>query len=209
MIKVFDLDGTLLDSNGVWHQVDVDFVARRGLELTDEYCEFISHAIFPVAAEYTKRYYSLPETEEEIMAEWHALAFDAYANQLPMKPGVAEYLARCAGNGEKMAVYTSGVPDLCKAALKRHGIIRYFDSLYFAQELRWEKRHAESFTKLAREMGQMPEECILFDDSPVACTSARTAGWQVIGIRDRAFLHYEEQMRQVCHQYISGFEALL
>lgn len=209
MIKVFDLDGTLLDSNGVWHQVDIDFVARRGLELTDEYCEFLSHAIFPVAAKYTKEYYSLPDSEEEIMAEWHALAYDAYANQLPLKPGVAEYLARCAANGDKMVVYTSGVPDLCKAALTRHGIIHYFDALYFAQELRWEKRYAESFTKLAQEMGHAAEDCILFDDSPVACTSARTAGWQVIGIQDQAFLHHAEQMRKVCHQYIPGFEALL
>ena len=37
MIKVFDLDGTILDSNGVWRWVDETFVGRHGLQLTDEY----------------------------------------------------------------------------------------------------------------------------------------------------------------------------
>lgn len=28
--KIFDLDGTLLDSNGIWAEVDEIFLARRG-----------------------------------------------------------------------------------------------------------------------------------------------------------------------------------
>lgn len=209
MIKVFDLDGTILDSNGIWRQVDEAFVTRRGLSLTDEYCEFLSHAIFPVAAKFTKEYYSLPDSEEAIMDEWHALAYDAYANRLPLKPGVAEYLDRCAANGERMALYTSSVPDLCKAALKRHGLLKHFEALYFAQELGWEKRYPESFTKLAAQMNEPAEDCILFDDSPYACTSAKTAGWQVIGVQDAMFAHHAETMAQVCDRFISGFPALL
>ena len=209
MIKVFDLDGTLLDSNGVWRQVDVEFVARRGLSLTDEYCEFLSHAIFPVAAKFTKEYYSLPDSEESIMAEWHALAYDAYAHRLPLKPFVSDYLKLCKENGEALALYTSGVPDLCKAALARHGILDYFDGLYFAQELGWEKRYPESFTNLAALMGYHPEDCILYDDSPYACSSAKKAGWQVVGIQDPLFAHHTETMVLVCDRFISGFEVLL
>lgn len=34
---IFDLDGTLLDSMGVWDQVDIDFLAKRGIEVPADY----------------------------------------------------------------------------------------------------------------------------------------------------------------------------
>ena len=43
---LFDLDGTLIDSNGVWLQVDHDFLGRRGLEVTQEYQAVVSNSIF-------------------------------------------------------------------------------------------------------------------------------------------------------------------
>ena len=36
---IFDLDGTLLDSNGVWLEVDKTFLARRNAPYTKEYYE--------------------------------------------------------------------------------------------------------------------------------------------------------------------------
>ena len=143
MIKVFDLDGTLLDSNGIWREIDEAFVCRRGLALTDEYNEFVSHAIFPVAAKYTKEYYHLEDSEESIMQEWYEMAENAYTDQLPLKPHVRPYLEQCAANGERLVLYTSSVPALCRAALKRHDLERFFEGLYFAQELGLEKKYAK------------------------------------------------------------------
>ena len=34
---IFDLDGTLLDSMGVWDQVDIDFLSKRGIDVPDDY----------------------------------------------------------------------------------------------------------------------------------------------------------------------------
>ena len=67
MVKVFDLDGTLLDSNGIWRWVDETFLHQHGHKLTDEYNAYVSHAIFPDAAHFTKVYYNLPITEAEIL----------------------------------------------------------------------------------------------------------------------------------------------
>ena len=83
----FDLDGVLLDSNGVWIDVDLAFTQKRGLEVTEEYAYTVGHSIFPVAAQFTKDYYHLPESPQEIMDEWRALAYEAYAHTIPMKPG--------------------------------------------------------------------------------------------------------------------------
>ena len=39
---IFDLDGTLLDSMNVWHQVDIEFFKRRGMEVPKGYKKVIS-----------------------------------------------------------------------------------------------------------------------------------------------------------------------
>lgn len=92
----FDLDGTLIDSNGVWKDVDRAFLARRGLPYTHAYYEGVAHTIFPLAAKFTKEFCKLPESCEEIMSEWLELAKDAYAH-VGVKPGFAPYLKQCRG----------------------------------------------------------------------------------------------------------------
>ena len=73
---LFDMDGTLIDSNGIWRQVDEAFLAKRGYPYTREYYEGVAHTIFPLAAKFTKEFCGLPESEEDIMAEWMELAKD-------------------------------------------------------------------------------------------------------------------------------------
>ena len=74
---LFDMDGTLIDSNDVWKDVDREFLARRGLPYTKAYYEGVAHTIFPLAAKFTKEFCNLPDSEEDIMAEWMELAKDA------------------------------------------------------------------------------------------------------------------------------------
>lgn len=130
-MDLFDFDGTLVDSNGVWVDVDNGFLARRGLTPTREYSDAVGHSIFPIAAQYTKDYYHLDMSPEEIMAEWLDMARDAYAHQVPLKPGADEFLARRAVEGADMALVTACVPELCRAALARHGLERYFSAVVY------------------------------------------------------------------------------
>ena len=67
---LFDMDGTLIDSNGVWKNVDREFLARRGIAYTHAYYEGVAHTILPLAAKFTKEYCRLTESCEEIIAEW-------------------------------------------------------------------------------------------------------------------------------------------
>lgn len=94
-MHIFDMDGTLIDSNGIWREVDEAFLAKRGFPYTKEYYQGVAHTIFPLAAEFTKRYCHLEESVEDIMAEWMEMAGDAYATRVQVKPGVREYLDQC------------------------------------------------------------------------------------------------------------------
>lgn len=208
-MKLFDLDGTLLDSNGIWQEIDRMFLERRGLEWSEEYNEGVIHAIFPTAAQFTKDFCHLEESVEDIMAEWHEMALEGYAHTLEAKECALDYLAQCAKAGEQLALFTSAVPDLCQAALANRGFDRYLSQVIFAQELGMEKRHPEVFHKAAALLGVKPEEITFFDDSPVACRSAKNAGLTVIGVHDRFFAQHEEEMRSFCDGYIRSFLELL
>ena len=85
----FDLDGTLLDSNGIWLDIDIEFLGRRGISpVPEDYTDYVTHHSAPDAARYTRERFSLPETPEEIMEGWMSMARSAYAHTLPLKPGV-------------------------------------------------------------------------------------------------------------------------
>ena len=204
----FDLDGTLIDSNGVWKHVDREFLARRGMPYTHAYYEGVAHTILPLAAEFTKEFCHLEESCEDIIAEWMDLAKDAYAH-VAVKPGVRAYLKQCRAEGRRMAVVTSSVPEHCRTALDKLDLARYFEFITFAHDLGLEKKNPDIWLQAARQGGVEPERCTIFDDSLSACRGARAARMRVVGVYDAFFAHDEDQMRQFCDVYIQSFEELL
>ena len=78
---IFDLDGTLLDSMAIWHEIDIEFLGRRGLDVPDEYISAINSKSFRETAEYTIEYFGFDVTPEELMDEWFKMAIDKYSHQ--------------------------------------------------------------------------------------------------------------------------------
>lgn len=204
----FDLDGTLIDSNGIWKDVDREFLARRGLPYTHAYYEGVAHTIFPLAAKFTKEFCHLSESCEEIMAEWMELAKDLYAH-VAIKPGVRAYLKQCKNENRRMAVVTSSVPEHCRTALNHLELSKYFEGITFAHDLGLEKKSPELWLTAARQYGVRPEDCTIFDDSLAACGGARAARMRVVGVYDGYFAQDEREMRSFCDVYIKSFEELL
>jgi HAD superfamily hydrolase (TIGR01509 family) len=204
----FDLDGTLIDSNGIWKQIDKDFLARRNLPYTKEYYDGVAHTALPLAAEFTNAYCHLEESCEEIIAEWMEMSRDAYA-RVPLKPGVRAYLKQCKTEGRRMAVVTSSVPEHCFTALKKLDLEKYFENVTFAQQAGMHKRHPDVWLAAAEKNGVRPEDCTVFDDSLAACSGARLAKMRVVGVHDDFFNVDEKEMRAFCDVYIRSFEELL
>ena len=205
---LFDMDGTLIDSNGVWKDVDRTFLARRGLPYTHAYYEGVAHTILPLAAKFTREYCHLSESCEDIIAEWMDLAKDAYAH-VAVKPGVRAYLKQCRAEGRSMAVVTSSVPEHCRTALERLDLMKYFDHITYAYELGLEKKEPAIWIAAAEAAGVAPESCTAFDDSLSACRGARAARMRVVGVHDDFFHQDEAAMEGFCDVYIHSFQELL
>ena len=205
----FDLDGTLIDSNGVWLQVDHIFLGRRGLEITPEYTYTVGHSIFPVAAQFTKRYYHLEDSAEDIMAEWRALAYDAYALTIPLKPGALELLDKLREEGRDMALLTAGLPELAKAALLRHKLEVYFRGLFFAQDVGLEKKDPKVYHIAADQFGVSSADSVLVEDAPHNCMAARAAGFRVVGIYDDFYAQQWDRVIKNSDRAVKSLHELL
>ena len=204
----FDMDGTLIDSNRIWKDVDREFLARRGLPYTRAYYNGVAHTIMPKAAVFTKEFCHLSESTDQIIAEWMELAGQLY-DRVPIKPGVRAYLRQCRAEGRRMAMVTSSVPAHCRAALAHLELEKYFERIVFAHDLGLEKQDPAIWRHAAELCSVRPEDCTVFDDSIAACRGARAARMRVVGVYDGYFAADEPEMRGFCDVYIRSFEELL
>lgn len=182
---IFDLDGTLLDSMGVWDQVDIDFLSKRGIEVPADYMGKVAAMQFRQIAEYTIARFGLPDTPEALMQEWDDMARVAYSTVVEAKPHAVEYLSYLKRSGAKLAVATSLPPALREPAMKHVGIFDYFDQIVSVDDANnVGKDRPDVFLLAAGRLGVVPEQCTVFEDLLVAMRSAKSVGMRVWAIHD-------------------------
>jgi len=206
---IFDLDGTLLDSMGVWLDIDVEFLEKRGLVVPDDYADRISSMSFPEASAYTIKRFQLPDSVDSLLREWNSMAAFAYGNTVQMKPYAKDYLLALRERGVKLAVATSAIPELYEPALCNHGIYGCFDAICDAGEVGCGKSRPDIFLLAAKKLDVSPRDCIVFEDILAAVKSAKSVGMTVYGVYDKASETDWEQIKQIADGTILSFKDAL
>ncbi|MBT1172932.1 HAD family phosphatase [Bifidobacterium sp. MA2] len=182
---IFDLDGTLLDSMGVWDQVDIDFLARRGIAVPDDYMTTVAPMQFRQIAEYTIARFGLTDTPEELMDEWDEMARVAYATTVEAKPGALDYLKDLRARGVRLGVATSLPPRLREPALDHVGMLDLFDDIVSVDDANdVGKDRPDIYLLAASRLGVAPADCTVFEDLLVAIRSAKSVGMRVWAMHD-------------------------
>lgn len=205
---IFDLDGTLLDSMGLWQDVDREFFGKRGIVMPEDYSTVVAPMGFPAAAAYTKRHFGLPDDEASIMAEWNAMAMEAYALHVDAKPFAYEYLSFLAEKGIAVCAATASHTEFWEPALVRLGLLPFFSSVTEIKEVSRGKGFPDIYLRASEKLGIPPEACAVFEDIPEGVRGARAGGFYTVGVYD-AHNGCEDTLSALCDRYIHSFSELI
>lgn len=203
---IFDLDGTLLDSMGVWEQIDVDFLTKRGFEVPPDYINAICSRSFPEAAEYTIERFALPDSIDDLLREWNNMAVYAYGHTVQMKPHAKEYLDILRNAGVKLGIATSLPAALYGPVLALHGIEGYFDAICSTDEVLYGKTRPDVFLLAAQKLQTPPADCVLFEDILQAVKSGKAAGMTVYGVYDDSSKDDWDEIKRIADGAIRDFK---
>ncbi len=206
---IFDLDGTILDSMWVWEQVDVNFLGNRGISVPKDYAKEISAMNIITAAEYTIARFGLPETAEQVAAEWYDMAMKEYSEDVQLKAGAREYMAYLKAKDVKLAVATSSPRELFLPCLENNEIFEFFDTIVTTMEVERGKDFPDVYEEAARRISLKPSECMVFEDILKGIKAAKRGGFYVVALEEDHAIEDREEIRQVSHKYIRDFEELM
>lgn len=202
---IFDLDGTLLDSMWVWKQIDHDFLAKRGIDVPPDYMLAVAHLGAYQTAVYTIERFGLPETPEELIAEWVKMAIEFYKDKVELKKGGYEYLEYLYNKGVKLAVATANDSSLYEPALDHTGIRRFFSAVVNVNDVERKKGFPDIYWLACEKMGVKPEESVVFEDIYQGICGAKDGGFRAVGVFDETSAGDEKKIREKADLYIRDF----
>lgn len=206
---IFDLDGTLLDSTGIWEKIDIDFLGKRGILVPEDFMDAIKTHNFQTGSVYVAERFGLAESPEQIAQEWFEMAVKAYAYEIQLKKDADVFLKKLKQMGIKLAVATSSHRSLYEPCLKRNGVYGLFDSFTQTDEVCRGKGHPDVYELAARRSGAAVSECMVFEDILRGAQGAVSGGFFTVGVYDEASAKDAVQMRCICDAYIEDYRELL
>ncbi len=206
---IFDLDGTLVDSMGIWRNVDIEFLERRGIPLPEDLPQELESMEFMEVARYFKERFSLPDTPSEIAAEWTDMAMDQYLYKISMKPGLKEFLEFLKKRKIPLGIASSNHMDLVRAALKGHGLEEYFSVIVTCSDVERAKPEPDVYLEAARRLGAAPSDCMVFEDIPVGIRAGKSAGMRTCAVQDSYSQCQDGEKRRLADYYIESYAQVL
>ena len=142
---IFDLDGTIIDSMGIWEKIDIKFFEEINIPMPSYYIKIINNMSFEESAIYTIKRFNLKESKENLIERWNQMAMFEYAHNIKLKPNVRTYLEKLKENNIKIGLATASPQELYESVLKNNKIYDYFDAFTTLQEVKKDKNYPDIY----------------------------------------------------------------
>ena len=186
MIKgvIFDIDGVLLDSLGIWDDLGARYLMSIGVQPEEGLGEKLFSMSMEQGASYLNEHYHLRKTDVEVSSGISQMLENFYFDEVLPKPGAKELLEFFKAKGIKMTAATSSPRIHVERALERNGMLTFIEKLFTNTEVGKSKHSPDIYNQAAAFMGTGPCETLVFEDSLYALKTAKDAGFVTAGVYD-------------------------
>jgi len=203
---VFDMDGTLLDTEAVFREIVFEVTHGLGFPMTDE----VHHAMVGSSHERTN----------QLLVEAYGVSFpyamfDTQCRQMmqlrmqdsvPVKPGAAELVTDLFERKVPMAVATSSRAHHAVPQLGRAGLIERFMAVVTRDDVTHPKPHPEPYLMAAGRIGIAPEACLAIEDSHSGVRAAHAAGMLTVMVPD--IVRPTDEVAALCHAVLPSLDSI-
>jgi HAD superfamily hydrolase (TIGR01509 family) len=178
---LFDMDGTLIDSEPYWMESEQALAAEhKGKWTTEDGLDVVGMSL-DKSSRLLKERANIPLEPEEIVDVLTEEVQKKLRKVIPWRPGAKELLQDLREHGVKTALVTMSMHRMAQQVVDAIEFSA-FDAIVAGDDVRNGKPHPEAYQKAAELLGFEPGRCIAFEDSVSGLTSAELAGTIAIGI---------------------------
>ncbi|MBP2033949.1 HAD superfamily hydrolase (TIGR01509 family) [Clostridium algifaecis] len=206
---IFDLDGTLIDSMGMWDDIDREYLKKKNLPFPLNLKTEIEHLNFEETADYFKTKFNIEDSLDVIEKDWYDMAYYKYSRNIMVKPYVKNFLELLKLKNIKIALATSNYREISEIALKKNNIYDLFDIITVTQDVSRGKDFPDLYLLASKKINVIPEKCVVFEDSLPAIKSAKSANMSVIAIKDPYCPHPFDELLTYADAGIVSFHQLI
>jgi HAD superfamily hydrolase (TIGR01509 family) len=183
---VFDLDGVLVDTDHIWHEVREGLARERGGRWTDRSEADMMGMSSTEWSRYLHDVVGLAETPAELNAEVVRRMLAHYDEELPLLPGAVDAVRRL-GESFRLAVASSSNRELIDGVLEAASLADRFEATVSSEEVPRGKPAPDVFVEAARRLGVDPMRCAAIEDSANGIRAAHAAGMRVVAVPNRRY----------------------
>ena len=227
-VLIFDMDGTLIDSVGIWNQVDEALISRIRSETAprpenvqtqrDEALRRFSKAENPYMeyCAFLKEKYGAAQSPDEIHALRYQIAQELLRNEIDYKQDADTLIRRLKERGYTLVIATTtrrSNMDIYRTGnvrmMEKAKIDDYFTLVYTREDAKEIKPNPEIYLRVMKELDVSAEECLIFEDSLIGMEAAKNAGIQSVAVYDRYSDGEREQINALADYQLQSYSELL
>ncbi|RPK80662.1 MULTISPECIES: HAD-IA family hydrolase [Streptomyces] len=180
---IFDLDGTLVDSEPNYYEAGRRLLARYGVRDFDweVNSRFIGISTLETLT-VLRGEYGIVAPVEELLAGKNALYLELARASTEVFPQMRVLVERLHAAGVPMSVASGSSRAAIGAVLAVTGLDAYFPLYVSAEEVAHGKPEPDVFLEAARRMGAEPADCVVLEDAPAGAAAAHAAGMRCIAV---------------------------
>jgi HAD superfamily hydrolase (TIGR01509 family) len=181
---IFDMDGTLVESENVWQIAEGEVLAARGIDYTDEVRQMVIGLRLDEFFDKLIKHYGLSDTNEQLQAELIERMMEMIPQHVQKKAGAQALVEWTAAQGMPFCIASSSPMAIIEAVVQSQGWADTITHLYSADAVALGKPAPDVYLYAAEKLNLRPVATLAIEDSPAGARSAVSAGMVCYAVPD-------------------------